>query len=87
MADEFKRFLSMKKNYDQKDLINKLTKDTYAKSGFTEEQTNSILNISSQIGANLSFINCNVRRKDSKLKSTDPSKKGLFEYSPKYPIK
>jgi len=82
-----KQFLSLKQNHgEQKDCLQKFTKDTLAKSGFTEEQTNSILNISSQGGPNLSFVNCNVRAGENKIKSRDPSTKALFEYSPKYPM-
>ncbi|CAI2382622.1 unnamed protein product [Moneuplotes crassus] len=78
------QFLSLKNADNQSELVSKYASDNYKKGGFTEEQTNSILNISSQAQAGLSFNN---KRNDKKLKSRDQSKKKFFEYSPKYPIK
>ena len=52
----------------------------------TDDQANSILNVSSQGGANLSFINWNINLNKVKTKSNNLVG-GRKEYSPKFPLK
>lgn len=83
------QFLVMKNQSNQNDLVQKYGKDTFTTPGFSKEQTNSILNISSQGGTNMSFINWNVKLNENRPKSKELKQLGEvpLEYSPKYPLK
>ena len=79
---------------NQKTMIQKYTKDNMsniAAPDFSKEQTKSILNISSQGGTNMSFINYKILTQDKRPKSKEiknlSSSKAPMEYSPKYALK
>lgn len=89
IEDLMQQFLVMKNQNNQNDLVQKYGKGTFTAPGFSKEQTDSILNISSHGGTNMSFINCNARLNESRPKSKElkQAEKAPLEYSPKYPLK
>jgi hypothetical protein len=56
IEDLMQQFLVMK-NQNNKDLYHKYARENFSTTGLTKEQTNSIMDISSHGGANMSFIN------------------------------
>jgi hypothetical protein len=79
------QFMSMKNQNSQGATMSKYLKDSIATPDFSKEQTNSILNISSQAGPNLSFINYKILTQDKRPKSKESkATKATTEYSPKY---
>lgn len=57
IEDLMQQFLNLKSQNNDGELMERYTRDGYGNPNFSKEQTNSILNISSQGGANMSFIN------------------------------
>lgn len=82
------QFLVMKNQNQHHDFIKKYG-DNLTMPEFSKEQTSSILNISSQGGSNMSFINWNIRMNNLRPNSKMKNSKGhdRMEYSPKFPLK
>lgn len=87
IEDLMKQFLVMKNQSNENELYHKYAKENFSTSGLTKEQTNSIMNISSQGGPNMSFINWNIRLGENRPKSKENQNKVRFDYSPKYPVR
>jgi hypothetical protein len=57
IEDLMHQFLVMKNQNNKNDLYHKYARENFSTNGLTKEQTDSIMDISSHGGANMSFIN------------------------------
>jgi len=71
IEDLMQQFLVMKHQNTQGNVIPKYLKENIITPDFSKEQTKSILNISSQGGTNMSFINYKILSNDQRPKSKE----------------